>query len=56
MVSEMDSVDCLGEGRKRVSNIPVHVTATLQPDGMTLRLEEKLALPPGRVNVTIQAG
>ena len=30
------------------------VPATLQPDGVTLRLEEKLTLPPGRVNVTIQ--
>jgi hypothetical protein len=28
--------------------------ATLQPDGVTLRLEKKLALPPGRVLVTVQ--
>lgn len=32
----------------------MNVSATLQPDGMTLRLEEKLALPPGRVSVTVQ--
>jgi hypothetical protein len=36
-----------------VSTMNVH--ATLQPDGLTLRLEEKLTLPPGRVSVTIQA-
>src|SRR5215813_14163528 len=28
--------------------------ATLQPDGVTLRLEKKLALAPGRVLVTVQ--
>jgi hypothetical protein len=28
--------------------------ATLQPDGVTLHLEKKLALPPGRVIVTVQ--
>jgi hypothetical protein len=32
----------------------MNVPATLQPDGVTLRLEEKLALPPGPVSVTIQ--
>ena len=32
----------------------MNVPATLQPDGVTLRLEEKLTLPPGRVSVTIQ--
>ncbi len=32
----------------------VTVEATLQPDGMTLQLEKKLALPPGRVTVTVQ--
>src|SRR3954447_19626461 len=30
------------------------VEATLQPDGMTLRLDTKIALPPGRVLVTVQ--
>ncbi len=30
------------------------VEATLQPDGMTLQLDEKLALPPGRVRVIVQ--
>jgi hypothetical protein len=32
----------------------ITVEATLQPDGVTLRLEEKLALPPGRVTLTVQ--
>ena len=32
----------------------ITVEATLQPDGMTLHLEKKLALPPGRVAVTVQ--
>ena len=32
----------------------MNVPATLQPDGVTLRLEEKLTLPPGRVKVTVQ--
>ena len=30
------------------------VEATLQPDGMTLQLATKLALPPGRVTLTVQ--
>jgi hypothetical protein len=30
------------------------VEATLQEDGMTLRLEKPVALPPGRVVVTVQ--
>jgi hypothetical protein len=30
------------------------VEATLQPDGMTLQLATKLALPPGRVTVTVR--
>jgi hypothetical protein len=30
------------------------VEATLQPDGVTLQLEKRLALPPGRVTVSIQ--
>lgn len=33
---------------------PVTVNGVLQPDGETLRLEKKLALPPGRVTVTVQ--
>jgi hypothetical protein len=33
----------------------ITVEATLQADGMTLQLEKKLALPPGRVTVTVQA-
>ncbi|MBL8795446.1 MAG: hypothetical protein JNM56_16190 [Planctomycetia bacterium] len=33
---------------------PITVEATLQPDGLTLQLETKLALPPGRVTVTVQ--
>ena len=32
----------------------ITVEATLQPDGLTLQLEQKLALPPGRVLVTVQ--
>jgi hypothetical protein len=31
----------------------VTVGATLQPDGVTLQLEKKLALPPGPVTVTV---
>lgn len=33
----------------------ITVEGTLQPDGETLRLETKLALPPGRVSVTVQS-
>jgi len=33
----------------------ITVEATLQPDGVTLHLEKKLTLPPGRVTVTVQA-
>ena len=33
----------------------ITVEAILQPDGMTLQLEETLALPPGRVTVTVQS-
>jgi hypothetical protein len=33
----------------------ITVEATLQPDGVTLQLEKKLALPPGRVIVTVQS-
>src|SRR5579859_870745 len=32
----------------------ITVAATLQPDGVTLQLEKKLALPPGRVTITVQ--
>ena len=32
----------------------ITVEATLQPDGVTLQLREKLPLPPGRVTVTVQ--
>ena len=32
----------------------ITVEATLQPDGVTLHLEKKLTLPPGRVTVTVQ--
>lgn len=32
----------------------ITVDATLQPDGVTLQLEKKLALPPGRVTITVQ--
>lgn len=33
----------------------ITIEATLQPDGVTLQLEEKLSLPPGRVTVTVQS-
>lgn len=33
----------------------ITVQATLQPDGITLQLEKKLALPPGQVTVTVQS-
>jgi hypothetical protein len=32
----------------------ITVEATLQADGRTLQLEKRLALPPGRVTVTVQ--
>ncbi len=32
----------------------ITVEATLQSDGVTIRLEKQLALPPGRVTVTVQ--
>ena len=37
-----------------MTTTPITVEATLQPDGLTLQLENKLALPPGRVTVTVQ--
>ena len=37
-----------------MSSSSIIVEGTLQPDGVTLRLEEKLALPPGRVTVAVQ--
>jgi hypothetical protein len=39
---------------KTITATTITVEATLQPDGVTLRLETKLALPPGRVTVTVQ--
>ena len=33
---------------------PITVEATLQPDGLTLHLEKKLTLPPGRVTLTVR--
>ena len=38
-----------------MTSTPITVEATLQPDGVTLHLEQKLALPPGRVTVTVQS-
>ncbi len=32
----------------------ITVEARLQADGVTLHLEKRLALPPGRANVTVQ--
>jgi hypothetical protein len=32
----------------------ITVEATLQPDGKTLQLDDKLGLPPGRVSITLQ--
>ena len=37
-----------------MTSTPITVEATLHPDGVTLHLEQKLALPPGRVTVTVQ--
>lgn len=34
---------------------PITVEGTLHADGVTLQLEKKVALPPGRVTVTVQA-
>ena len=31
----------------------ITIEATLQPDGVTLHLENKLSLPPGRVTMTV---
>jgi hypothetical protein len=33
----------------------ITVDATLNADGMTLQLEKKISLPPGRVMVTVQS-
>jgi uncharacterized protein YkwD len=33
----------------------ITVEATLHPDGVTLQLEKKLAMSPGRVTVTVQS-
>jgi len=35
---------------------PITVEATLQPDGLTLQLDRKLGLPPGRVTLTLHPG
>ena len=35
--------------------IPSTIAATLQPDGVTLHIEQNLALPPGSVTVTVQS-
>jgi hypothetical protein len=35
-------------------SIPIIVPGTLQPDGLTLRLEHKLAMPPGPVTVAVK--
>ena len=32
----------------------ITIEATLQPDGVTLQLDKKLTLPPGRVTLTVQ--
>jgi hypothetical protein len=32
----------------------ITVNGTLQPDGMTLQLEKKVSLPPGRVTVEVR--
>jgi hypothetical protein len=32
----------------------ITLEATLQPDGLTLHLEKKVSLPPGRVTVTVR--
>lgn len=32
----------------------ITIDATLQPDGVTVQLEKKITLPPGRVTVTVQ--
>jgi hypothetical protein len=38
-----------------MTNSTITVDATLQPDGRTIQLAEKLALAPGRVTVTVQS-
>ena len=38
-----------------MTSSPVTIEATLQPDGVTLQLDQKASLPPGRVVVTVQA-
>ena len=37
-----------------MSTTTITVEGTLQPDGVTLQLKKKLALPPGRVIVTVR--
>lgn len=38
-----------------MSTPSITVEGTLQADGVTLQLEKKIALPPGRITVTVQA-
>jgi hypothetical protein len=38
-----------------VTVFAITVEGVLQPDGVTVRVEERLALPPGRVTLTLQA-
>jgi hypothetical protein len=38
----------------RMNTTPITIEATLQPDGLTLQLEQPLSLAPGRVVVTVQ--
>ncbi len=37
-----------------MNTTPITVEATLQPDGVTLELDKKIAVTPGRVMVTVQ--
>jgi hypothetical protein len=36
-------------------SMPITLPATLSADGVTLQLDTKIALPPGRVTVTVEA-
>jgi hypothetical protein len=37
-----------------MTSSPITVAATLEPDGVTLRLAQKVEFPPGPVQVTVQ--
>lgn len=37
-----------------MANIPITVEGTLNPDGVTLHLATKVAVPPGRVTVIVR--